>query len=59
MKDLLNIKNLLIDDLSEIKRNKIRIYNQTQAQRRKEKKRQMIEKIKEERLNNSIIFDNF
>jgi hypothetical protein len=28
-------------------------------ERRKEKKRKMIEKIKEERLNNSIIFDNF
>jgi hypothetical protein len=59
MKDLLDIKNLLIDDLIEIKRTKIKIYNQTQKERRKEKKRQLIEKIKEERLKNSIILDNF
>lgn len=59
MKDLSNIKELFIDDLIEKKRIKIQMYNQTQKERRKEKKRKLIEKIKEERISNSLIFGEF
>jgi len=58
MIDIVEIKSLFLNDLIE-KKMKKRMYNQTQKERRKEKKRQLIEKIKEERLKNSIIFDNF
>ena len=58
MIDIVEIQSFFLNDLIE-KKMKKRIYNQTQKERRKEKKRQLIEKIKEERLKNSIILDNF
>lgn len=47
------------DELLEKKREKKRIYNQTQKERKKENKRKLIEKIKEERISNSLIFGEF
>jgi hypothetical protein len=58
MKDILDVKILLNDDLIK-KKMKIKMYNETQKERRKEKKRKLIEKIKEERINNSLIFEEF
>jgi hypothetical protein len=58
MIDIVEIQSFFLNDLIE-KKMKKRMYNQTQKERRKEKKRQLIEKIKEERLKNSIILDNF
>jgi|LakMenE01Jun11ns_1017448.scaffolds.fasta_scaffold9538431_2 hypothetical protein len=59
MKTISDIKNLLIEDFIEKKRNKIKMYNQTQKERKREKKRQMIEEIKKQRQENSVLFDNF
>jgi hypothetical protein len=58
MINLIEIKSVLFDDILE-KKKKQRINYENMKQRRKEKKRQLIEKIKEERLKNSIILDNF
>lgn len=56
--DIVDVQCLILNDLIE-KKMKKRMYNQTQKERRKEKKRKLIEKIKEERLNNSLIFEKF
>lgn len=56
--DIVDVQCLILNDLIE-KKMKKRIYNQTQKERRKEKKRKLIEKIKEERINNSLLFENF
>lgn len=54
--DLKNLKIYILFVLFQKTESK-RIYNQTQRQRRKEKKRLMIEQIKEERKENSLLFD--
>jgi len=56
MIDIVEIKSLILNDLID-KRAKKRIYNQTQKLRKKEKKRVMIEQIKKERAENSLLFD--
>lgn len=62
MKSIEEIKYLLvcdhIDRLTE-KKMKKRIYNETYKTKLKEKKRQMIEEIKKQRQENSVLFDNF
>jgi len=56
MIDIVEIKSLILNDLID-KRAKKKIYNQTQKLRKKEKKRVMIEQIKKERAENSLLFD--
>lgn len=56
--DIVDDQSSILNDLIK-KKMKKKMYNQTQTERRKEKKRKLIEKIKEERINNSLIFDNF
>jgi hypothetical protein len=58
MIDIVEIKSLILNDLID-KRAKKRIYNQTQKLRKKEKKRLIIEQIKKERQENSLIFNQF
>ena len=58
MTDIEKIKEYFVIDLIE-KNEKKRIYNQTYKQKNKEKKRQMIEQIKKERQENSLIFNQF
>ena len=58
MTDIEKIKEYFVIDLIE-KNEKKRIYNQTYNQKNKEKKRQMIEQIKKERQENSLIFNQF
>ena len=41
------------------KKEKKRIYNQTFKERTKEKKRELIKKLKEERQENSLLFNQF
>lgn len=55
MTDIEKIKEYFVIDITEKKR----IYNQTYKQKNKEKKRQMIEQIKKERQENSLIFNQF
>jgi len=58
MTDIEKIKEYFIIDLIT-KIEKKRIYNQNYKQKNKEKKRQMIEQIKKERQENSLIFNQF
>lgn len=57
MIDIVEVKSLILNDLIK-KKEKKRMYNQTQKERRKEKKRALIEKIKNERLENALILDD-
>jgi len=58
MTNLEEIKYFFIEDLIKKKQQK-KIWNQTYKQKNKEKKRQMIEQIKKERQENSLIFNQF
>lgn len=58
MTDLIEIKYFFIDDLID-KKKKQRIHYENYKQRLKEKKRQLIEQIKKERQENSLIFNQF
>lgn len=58
MTTLEEIKYFFIEDLIKKKQQK-KIWNQTYKQKNKEKKRQMIEQIKKERQENSLIFNQF
>lgn len=58
MTDLIEIKYFFIDDLID-KKKKQRIHYENYKQRHKEKKRQLIEQIKKERQENSLIFNQF
>jgi len=58
MTDIEKIKEYFIIDLIT-KIEKKKIYNQNYKQKNKEKKRQMIEQIKKERQENSLIFNQF
>lgn len=58
MTDIEKIKEYFVIDVIE-KNEKKRIYNQSYKQKNKEKKRQMIEQIKKERRENSLIFNQF
>jgi len=58
MTDIEKIKEYFIIDLIT-KIEKKRIHNQNYKQKNKEKKRQMIEQIKKERQENSLIFNQF
>lgn len=58
MTDIEKIKEYFVIDVIE-KNEKKRIYNQNYKQKNKEKKRQMIEQIKKERRENSLIFNQF
>lgn len=58
MTDIEKIKEYFVIDVIE-KNEKKRIYNQNYKQKNKEKKRQMIEQIKKERQENSLIFNQF
>lgn len=56
MRDLVEIQSLIVGDLID-RRIKKRIYNENMIRKRKEKKRLMIEQIKKERQENSLIFN--
>lgn len=58
MTDIEKIKEYFVIDLIT-KIEKKRIYNQNYKQKFKEKKRQLIEQIKKERQENSLIFNQF
>jgi hypothetical protein len=62
MIDLIEIKSLILNDLIDKraeKKIKQRINYENYKQKNKEKKRQMIEQIKKERQENSLIFNQF
>lgn len=58
MKSLEEIKDFFIQDLID-KKVKRKYHHELEKQRRKEKKRQLIEQIKKERQENSLIFNQF
>lgn len=52
-----DIKSFFVNDLIEKNNTYNKIYYENMKRRRKEKKRQMIEQIKKERQENSLIFN--
>lgn len=59
MTDISEIKYFFINDLIEKQNTYNRVYYDNMKKKKKEKKRQMIEQIKKERQENSLIFNQF